>query len=877
MKDIIASISGAMDDLPLPVCTGSSRLSKKWKNTNARWSQLITRTASTKRSEETVEQYHAMTRDQQAEIKDIGGVVCGHLKHDKNSPDKSMAGRKTKENILNRSIITLDMDECPEGFNPIEAISEKLPGVEAIAYTTHKHTPQAPRWRVFIPLSEWVTPFYYEGMARWIGNEIGMQYLDKTTFQYNRLMYWPSTSIDGQFVFDRVKGNPISPRKFFEAYPAMKRESAWPRHPDEDPIERRSPLHEHEGEYTAAGKPATVSAKVGIIGAFCRAYPIEEAISTFLSEVYTPQGLGRYTYVNGSSTGGLVIYEGQFAYSNHATDPANTGHDLNAFDLVRIHKFGYLDKKSGKNTLPQNLPSYKAMCDLTMHDPRSSQIFRLEKQEEAASEFDGISEEVKSKITDDPDFTFVSRLKMDAKGKYTKDLQNHEIILLNDPILRHIRYDEFHKISVIDNPSLLGCRSREINDSICWNIAKHIQNTYGIGFSTKEVSEAIVGIRDKRWFNPVQDYIRQEEWDGQPRVETILIRCLGAPATQLVRMQTRKWFIGAVRRAFVPGCKLDYMMVLTGPQGVGKSSFFSIISNEGEFFDDSAALDMKDKELVEHLNSAWILEFAELNGLKSMKETEKVKSFLSQCKDFTRSAYARFGENHYRHCALAATTNENSFLSDVSSRKFWVIPVNPATSFSEWNKILRSEVHQLWAEAYTYYMQGEPNYLSDELEVGAREEQAKRNTASEDPMLGVIIAYLEYRLPGDWRMSSRENRCNYIRNYSENALEPTAVLRRNSVCAAEVRNELDYWFRPYEKKISSQYVNRLLNMTGWKLYDEGNPKLIDGIYGRQRNVFIRPDTDGQDSYINPVTGHKESHAANAPLSRGIDDEDDDEL
>lgn len=876
MKDIIASISGPMDDMSFPVCTGASRLSKKWKNTNIRWSQLITKTASTKRSEETVEQYHAMNRDGQTEIKDIGGIVCGHLKHDKTSDDKALSGRKTKDNILNRSIITLDMDECPEGLNPIEIISEKLPDVEAIAYTTHKHTPQAPRWRVFIPLSEWVTPFYYEGIARWIGNEIGMQFLDKTTFQYNRLMYWPSTSIDGEFKFDRVKGFPISPRKFYEAYPAMKRESAWPRHPDEDPVEKRSPLQEREGEYTAAGKPVTASTKAGIIGAFCRAYPIEEAINTFLSEVYTPQGLGRYTYINGSSSGGLVIYEGQFAYSNHATDPANTGHDVNAFDLVRIHKFGYLDKKSGKNTLPQNLPSYKAMCDLTMNDPRASQIYRMEKQAEAASEFDGIDEKLKGKLSEEPDFSFVEELKMDGKGKYTKCLQNQETILLNDPITSRIRYDEFHKIDIIDDPSLLDCHTKEINDTLCWNIVKHIQNTYGIDFSTKEIADAIVGVRGKHWFNPVQDYIRLEEWDGTPRIETILIRCLGAPSTELVRMQTRKWFIGAVRRAFVPGCKLDYMMVLTGPQGVGKSQFLSIISNEGEFFDDSAAFDMKDKELVEHLNSAWILEFAELNGLKSQKETEKVKSFLSQCKDFMRSAYARFGENHYRHCALAATTNENSFLSDVSSRKFWVIPVNPVMPFREWNKILRSEVHQLWAEAYVYYTQGEPNYLPDELEIDAREEQAKRNTASEDPMLGVIIAYLEYRLPGDWRKSSRESRCNYIRTYSEKDIDLTACLRRNSICAAEIKNELDHWFRPYEKKMSSQYVNRLLNLTGWKLYDDGNPKLVDGIYGRQRNVFIRPGTDGQDSQVN-TPPRKESTGSNAPLYRGFDDEDDDDL
>ena len=158
MKDIAAPLAQALDGV-LPVCTGSSRTSKKWTNTTITWGDLCQRLGKTQRTGETVEQYHAMSKDEKAKVKDVGGIVCGHLKHDKTSDDKTMAGRKTKDNILNRSIVTLDMDECPEGLNPVEIISEKLPGIAAVAYTTHSHTPEAPRWRIFIPLFEWVTPF----------------------------------------------------------------------------------------------------------------------------------------------------------------------------------------------------------------------------------------------------------------------------------------------------------------------------------------------------------------------------------------------------------------------------------------------------------------------------------------------------------------------------------------------------------------------------------------------------------------------------------------------------------------------------------------------------------------------------------------------
>ena len=855
MKDIAAPLAQALDGV-LPVCTGSSRLSKRWTNTTITWGDLCQRLGKTQRTGETVEQYHAMSKNEKAKVKDVGGIVCGHLKHDKTSDDKTMAGRKTKDNILNRSIVTLDMDECPGGLNPVEIISEKLPGIAAVAYTTHSHTPEAPRWRVFVPLFEWVTPFYYEGIARWVGNELGIEFLDKTTFQYNRLMYWPSTSSDGEYLCQVIDGSPISPRKFYEAYPAMKRESAWPRHPDEEPVEKRSPLHEREGEYSAAGKPGAPAEKPGIIGAFCRAYPIEEAISTFLDEVYKPEGLGRYTYINGSSSGGLIIDGEGKAYSFHATDPANTGHTINAFDLVRLHKFGHLDNGVGGHR-GNNLPSYKAMSTWASQDAK---VMRLLNQE--------FIEAVTGSGEDSEALEFVKSLERDNKGNIQKTYKNLQTIMLHDPVLRKTRYNAFSEQHVIEDPQLLNSRRHIIDDGAVVNIAARIEDVYGITISTQRVRETLSGVASRKAYNPVQDYIRLEEWDGTPRLDTILIRCLGAPDSPLVRAQTRKWFIGAVRRAFVPGSKFDYMLVLAGPQGVGKSQFLSIIANDGEFFSDSLELDMKSKELVEHLLSAWIIEVCELAGLYSVKETEKVKSFLSKNSDFARLAWEHEGKDYPRRCALAATTNESSFLSDTSSRKFWVVDVNPTKNFVEWSPILRREVHQLWAEAYAAFKQGEPNFLDPALEEESRKASLAHNTATEDPMLGVIKAYLDYILPAGWRSMSREARRNKIRTYDQLGTELTLNVKRNKICAAEIKNELYDWFLAYDSKRSSQYVNRLLSLTGWKLYDKGKPELIDGIYGMQRKVYHRPGTDGKDLDGCP------SETSNRPYRMDEDDDDD---
>ena len=875
---ITSSVSN-IDQLVFPVCVGKSRMSKKWRNTTMTWSEIVARLSHTERTPETMEEYLAMSRDKQAETKDKGGVVCGHLKNDANSRQKDLAGRKTKDNILNRSILTFDIDDCPAGYNPIDVIIDQLPHVEAVAYTTHKHTKEHPRWRVFIPLSEWVTPFYYEAIARKIGSMIGMEHMDKTTFQYNRLMYWPSTPTDGEFLFDRAHGDAISPRGVLTEYPALKRESAWPRHPEEDPFPVQSPLTEREGEYNNVQRPVVATEKGGVVGAFLEAYPIEQAIATFLSSVYTPCGMGRYTYVNGSSEGGLVIYDNQFAYSNHATDPANNGHDNNAFDLVRIHMFGNLD--AGTHKTGANLPSFRAMCDFALEDTNVKAIIAAQKKKELLEDFadldfsddddeqaeqstpsSSVATQSQPPQPEEPPTDWVKELQVDRKGKVTDCNPNQDLILLNDPVFKFIRYDAFHRYNLMQKPSLLKCSSPKLSDEMLRNIATRFYTAYGINMSVNRAAEALSGTQTRRAFNPVQDYIKSVEWDGEPRLDTMLIRYLGAEDNALNREQTRRWMIGAVRRAFKPGSKFDYMLVLTGPQGIGKSTLLRTIAADGDFFNESLQLDMRGKDLVEQLNSAWIFEIAELGGLRSLKETDKVKAFISVTTDIMRAPYAHTTESYPRHCALAASTNDTTFLSDSSSRKFWIIPVGGiSTPPEQWQPQLSEEVPQLWAEAYAAYKAGEQNFLTAEYEQQAREIQATFNTVTEDPATGIVGAYLDYLLPSDWRSRSRDARRAYLQTYDVN--DATQTLLRNRICSAEVRNEVKECMA-----YSSQYINKILTSLGW-LRHPSQKANIDEAYGKQRNVFIRPDTDGSDTFTTRIT-----EETNTPYRREYDDDED---
>ena len=841
-----AQLDGSILDVVFPVCVGDSRISKKWKNITMSWGELAERTASTKRTPETMAEYMAMKRNQQADIKDVGGIVCGELKYDTTSCFK-LAGRKTKENILSRSILTFDLDECPAGFNPEPLIREKLPGVAAIGYTTHKHTPQAPRWRVFIPLSEEVTPFRYEGIARYVASVLCMQFMDKTTFQYNRMMYWPSTSSDGKFEHFALEGLPISPGKLLEAHPKLKWEYAWPRHPDEEPVKSQSVLTEKEPvksqsvltekeEEYHAEKPGAPAEKPGIIGAFCRAYPIEEAISTFLGEVYKPEGLGRYTYINGSSSGGLIIDGEGKAYSFHGTDPANTGHSLNAFDLVRIHKFGHLDNGVGGHR-GNNLPSYKAMSKWASEDAKVMRLLNREFIEAVTCAATG---EVNAELG------WIQRLTRNAKGKIADTKANQNLIMLNDPILSHIRYDEFFHRDKIDAPELLNRKNKIIDNGALYKISERFESLYEIKIAENKVADMLCGLQSERAFNPVKDYILSAVWDGEPRLDSLLVKYMHAPDTLLVRAQTRKWMVAAVKRVWEPGCKFDYILVLSGPQGVCKSTFFSLLANGGEFFNESLTFDMKDRELVETLKSGWIFEAPELAGMKSIKEQEKIKSFLSKTQTTNRPAYMRLPEDFKLQGVLAATTNDHTFLSDLSSRKFWIVNVEGDPDLPE--KLTADIISKIWAESYIAYKRGEQLYLPRALEKQAREANEEHNTAKEDPRMGIVESYLNYLLPVDWREKSLEARANLMRGYSPSEYDGYC-LRRNSISAAEIQNELAWQLKQHDSMLSSQYLNRMLNLLGWEVMDGGGRRKVDEFYGRQRNVYKRPGTNGADEIV----------------------------
>lgn len=353
-------------DGELTLAVGKSRMEKEWKHRQMTWGQLIEKLSQTTRTRETLAEYDAMVKSEQDSLKDVGGFVGGTLS----------GGRRTAQGIKWRSVLTLDADFAGPDFWETFVLWNDY---AALIYSTHKHRPAKPRFRLVIPLKRPVTPDEYQALSRKVAQGIGMDLFDDTTYQPARLMYWPSTSADGEFLFHLQDGPWLDPDEVLARYgtdEAWKDQSLWPE--SGRTVSTRKKLADKQGD------PLT---KPGMVGLFCRTYSIHDAIADFLSDVYVPTDKeDRYTYAAGSSAAGLVIYENVFAYSNHGTDPIS-GKLVNAFDLIRLHHFGDMDEKAGAGTPTVKLPSYLAMIALAKEDEQVKQLLDAERIESAKLDF----------------------------------------------------------------------------------------------------------------------------------------------------------------------------------------------------------------------------------------------------------------------------------------------------------------------------------------------------------------------------------------------------------------------------------------------------------------------------------------------------------
>ena len=856
--------------------------STKWKAIQLDWLTLCKKLKQTVRTSETVAEYQRLALDGKAgrearhKIKDIGGFVGGTL----------TSGRRKKSTVLNRSLVTLDMDNVDISAREVwERIVGRFPNTDMCLYSTHTHTPKLPRLRLIIPLSREVTPAEYIPISRKIAEMIDIELFDTTTYQPERFMFWPSTPKDGEFIYCKTKSSQhLDPDRILKLYTDWNDIGEWPISQNEHKILR-----------TDIDKQADPTEKQGIIGAFCRIYGIEEAIDTFLSDVYEKSDQpDRYTYLAGSTYNGLAVYDNKFAFSHHNTDPAG-GMTCNSFDLVRLHKFGKLDSdvKDPSSVNTTKLPSYKAMTDFCLKDKQVVKQSINEKLESATDLFadllDGAAGNKDNKTnktnTSDNlgsskdgkgvnnggqieglDVEILETDDDDWKGKLELDKQNNALCTVNNIVLILQNDKEFKDAFAVDlfsmrivsrRPLKWRVESKQIdtkgiddsasfdylvnvtddynkyvNDYDLTMIRWYLETFYKMPYNKQKVKDGLQAVAYKNAYHPIKDFFNTLEWDGAERIPYLFHNYLGVENNAYTREVSKIFFTAAVKRVYQAGCKFDYIPVLVGFEGIKKSSLIRVLSTP--FFSDSLN-SMGDQKSYEQIQGSWVIELGELTAVKRA-EVESVKHFVAKQTDKFRPAFGETVQDFPRTCVFFGTSNNDKFLKgENGDRRFWPLLCGVVPARFDIKKQFTNEDRlQIWAEALHYYKQGQKVYLPKDLEAVARKIQ--KDFVEADERQSAVEEFINTPLPFEWKEMNPLERSVWYKNLTTGGegISP-AFETRDRICAMEVAKEL------YDLEIKNctpsilKGINTILNRLEYLEPYRGKFKW----YGMQRGFKIK--------------------------------------
>lgn len=799
-----------MSDIVIKIATGPNRYARSWKTEELKWSELVSQLSKAIVTKETAAEYKRMTKAQQGGVKDVGGFVGGYIPKN---------GRRVNGAVKQRYLLTLDADSPDEDF--LVMLDLALDAYEYVLYSTHSHTLKQPRYRIIIPTDRPMLPDEFQAVSRRMADAIGIESFDPSTHQPERLMYWPSHPKDVEHVFQHHAGSLLPVDEILATYTDWTDVSLWPTSSRAENLVMRS-----------VKKQGNPLAKSGLIGAFCRSYSITAAIDKFLPDIYAPCDTpNRYTYRAGSTVAGLVVYDNDtFAYSHHGTDPLS-GKLANAFDLVRIHKFGSLDEDCDAKTRADARPSFKAMMNFVNEDGAAPVLLDKERAAKYTNDFD----DVESLTGDGTDDSWMRKLQRTKSGVPESNPYNCIWIMQHDPQLKNrFGLDEFaHRIVVLGNLPW-----RTVNGSDLWGdtddacIRNYLSTVYQIK-GKGIIDDAITEVMNQNKFHPVREYLTSLNWDGTERVDSLFIDFIGAEDTPYIRAVTRKWLCGAIARVMEPGIKFDTAIVLYGEQGLGKSVILERLG--GKWFNNTLQ-DIKTKDALEQIQGAWINELAELSPTYK-NDNEIVKAFLSRTTDRFRVPYGRRTEEYPRQCVFAGSTNNLLFLKDrTGNRRFWPISGNKLRKVRNSWDLLKDEVDQIWAEAFMLWANGESLVLDESLEQEAIKIQQSHTEGSE--LTGLIEEYLSVLLPPNWDSKDLYDRRAYLESYDEEK----GGKPREKVCALEIWCEvLNGDRKTLSNAKARELIDILQSLQGWEPYNKGSGKLRFGkLYGVQK-AFVPSD------------------------------------
>lgn len=876
-------------------------------NKNVTWEQLCERLGPSRLQidqQHTIEQFLALPLDEQNRLKDLGSFVGGPFRD----------GIRKNANLEARYVLTLDIDTTTPG--QIADLKDGMVGLtdyEFVAYSTRRHTPEKPKYRIVLPLTRPVSRDEFAALSRIVGStyadtvSASMDAIDNVSFTYAQIMYLPAICRGSEFDYFRNFGQLVDPDKVLEAWGPWQ---DWTQLPHSDKRKAVRP--------SSAKKAEDPTTKKGIVGNFCRAYTVPQAIEKFLPKIYTigeaAGGKQRYTYAPGTSTNGAIVEDdGLFLFSHHGSDPCGE-RLVNAFDLVRINLYGDQDREVNENEeTPTRMPSYKAFVEFLKDDAptrkqaaeaRYDVVAMFEDVDDEDDdglgddvdstdiiddglgdeiEDDGLSDELgpvkktkkkKAAVEEDDTDWIANELDLETNGEIKVTLTNLAIILHRDPRFKGMPASNKMSRSVVARKSLRSRMgivptiklvdkmdgdpwSKDYDTSIRAILeapAGKGKSGYGLRVTDRDLDAAVNLAAAHNKFHPVVDYLEKQVWDGKERVETLFIDYFGTPDTPYHRETAMLFCVAAVARAIEPGHKFDFAPIVEGLQGKRKTTFISTLALGRWYIGLSG--DMADRKLmVEQMLKSWIVELPELAGLYK-SEVQDTKAFISATEDTVRLSYERRADVYKRGQVFFGSTNDAEYLKDpTGNRRFW--PIKCYVDTIDTDK-LAVEIHQIWAEATDRYKKWRkrqpkgdlPLYLSDEANTEAKEAQDDaRIETNSDALSSMIEQWLDEPVNPSGRPS--------IDDTFDEMDGVEQRYQRVMVCGVQIWKE--YFSRDiahYDNKAQQMVSTAMRRLEGWS---QGQRETIDG-YGRQR-TFVRKGV-----LLDPLTKN--------PTVRLIDPDDD---
>ena len=390
-------------------------------------------------------------------------------------------------------------------------------------------------------------------------------------------------------------------------------------------------------------------------------------------------------------------------------------------------------------------------------------------------------------------------------------IDNFEIILENDEFIRkHIQYNDFNNRPEYVPYDKKGnsLHPRYWQDSDDAYFMAYIEKTYNV-YDNKKFGYALINVMKRHSYNPVKDLIEKEPWDGVERIDDFLEKVLKCTQnSEYLREVSRMIFYGGISRVYEPGCKFDYMPIISGSQGIGKSTIINWLALNNSFYKEVTTIE--GKEGAECIEGGWICEFSELLAMQRSRDIEGMKAFVTRQVDKYRRPYGHYVAEIPRTCIFIGTTNEPDYLKDTTgNRRYLPIYMNiPKGEMFEKKDYIQNYILECWREAYHLYKEGK-TYLTISNKYYNLLEKERENATVEDLAFNNLRDYLQEK-PVGYKLCSKEI-CAKVFKITENKMNDRYYT--NLIAKYMVK------FQNWEKKPAAK-LNEYGNQRYWLKIEE---------------------------------------------------------